>query len=192
MSDRLCALARLGRRGLEAGLFTLILVALFGVVLARGVPLLDRTLLVVSGPSMEPAIGRGAAIVLEPVVAADLRVGDVVSLRLSPGSAVVTHRISRIVALADGTWLETRGDANPAPDPVLVPPGAVIGRVGLTMPWAGYLVALLSLPSGLAMLAGIAGLLLSGAVLLETFERPVTPPAREAERPSRRPMVAKA
>lgn len=162
-------LVRALRLTLEAGLVGVVGVVVVAVVLARGAGFLGATTLVVAGPSMEPTVGQGAAIIVAPVEPGELRVGDVVSLRVGPEQAVVTHRISRLVALEDGLWLETKGDANAAPDPSLVPASAVIGRVGPVIPFVGYLIAALALPSGLATAAGACGVLLALMYLLETL-----------------------
>jgi hypothetical protein len=72
---------------------------------------------------------------------------------------VFTHRITRIVERDDGTWIETKGDANAYADPSITPIGAVIGRVGVAIPYAGYGIALLSSVQGVVMVLS-TGLLL--------------------------------
>jgi signal peptidase len=158
------------RRLLDLAFLALALVVVGALVLSRGVPLTGRTTFVVAGPSMEPAIHQGSAIVVEPVAAADLRVGDLVSMRVGPEQAIFTHRIVRVVERADGLWLETKGDANEAPDPALVPAGAVVGRVSLAISGIGYVIAALSTSSGLLLAAGLAGVLLALILLLESVE----------------------
>jgi signal peptidase len=158
------------RRLLDLAFLALALVVVGALVLSRGVPLTGRTTFVVAGPSMEPAIHQGSAIVVEPVAAADLRVGDLVSMRVGPEQAIFTHRIVRVVERADGLWLETKGDANEAPDPALVPAGAVVGRVSLAISGIGYVIAALSTSSGLLLAAGLAGVLLALILLLEGLE----------------------
>jgi len=158
------------RRLLDLAFLALALVVVAALVLSRGVPLTGRTTYVVGGASMEPAIHQGSAIVVEPVAAGDLRVGDLVSMRVGPEQAVFTHRIVRVVERADGLWLETKGDANEAPDPVLVPAGAIIGRVAVAISGIGYVIAALSTSSGLLLAAGLAGVLLALILLLEGVE----------------------
>jgi signal peptidase len=91
-------------------------------------------------------------------------------MRVGPEQAVFTHRIVRVVERADGLWLETKGDANEAPDPALVPAGAVVGRVSLAISGIGYVIAALSTSSGLLLAAGLAGVLLALILLLEGLE----------------------
>ncbi len=154
------------RHLIDALLASIVLVVLFGLVLGRLAPLAGRQSLIIGGPSMEPAIPLGAAVVVEPVVAPALRPGDVISVRL-PGGTTVTHRLSRVVARDDGLWFETKGDANEEPDPALVPATELLGRVAWTFPFAGYLLRLLALPSGLLMFAGLGGALFVAGRLLD-------------------------
>ena len=158
------------RRFLDAVLIALIFVVLFGVILGKVVPLTGRQTIIVGGGSMEPAVPIGAAIVVAPVAAADLHVGDVVSLRAGKDRALFTHRIVEVLQRADGTWVRTKGDANASPDPTPVPAGDIVGRVQVTIPIAGYLIALLSIPTGVLFLIGLAATLLAAVWLLESLE----------------------
>jgi signal peptidase len=158
------------RRLLDFLLLALIVVVLLGVLLGKLVPLTGRQAIIVGGASMEPAIGRGAVVVIRPVPGAALAVGDVVTLRAGEQQALFTHRIIEIVDRPDGRWIRTQGDANASPDPTLVPSSAVVGRSELAIPYAGYLLALLSLPTGIVFLLGLAATLLAGAWLLESLE----------------------
>jgi signal peptidase I len=167
------------RRIVDLSLVILVLVVLLGVVLGKGAPLVGRQSIVIGGGSMEPTIGLGAAIVVRPVAAADLVVGDVVSMQVGPASTTFTHRIVDVVDRADGRWIRTKGDANAEPDPTLVAATEVIGRVELAIPLAGYLLALLSLPMGVMFVIGLAATLLAIAWLLESLE-PEPRPARSA------------
>jgi signal peptidase len=168
---RILAAASAGlRRFLDFLLIGLVVVVLLGVMLGKLVPLTGRQTMIVGGSSMEPAIGLGAAVVIAPVAAEDLRPGDVVSLRAGSESAIFTHRIVGVVERADGLWISTKGDANADPDPTLVPASAVIGRSELSIPFAGYLLALLSIPAGVLFLVGLAATLLASAWLLESLE----------------------
>jgi signal peptidase I len=72
----------------DAALVLLVALCLLTIALERLVPLTGRTTFVVAGGSMEPAIGIGSAIVVEPVDPHALAVGDVVSLRSGPDRAI--------------------------------------------------------------------------------------------------------
>jgi signal peptidase len=134
---------------------------------------------------MEPAIGLGSAVVVEPVAPTSLAVGDVVSLRSGPGHAIFTHRVIRIAQGDGGIWVETQGDANAAPDPALTPAGDVIGRVSVVIPKIGFLISVLSTPVGALFFVALGLLLLTAAWTAESFEpgprvRPVAEPVRPA------------
>jgi signal peptidase len=158
------------RRVVDLGLLALIVVVLFAVILGKGAPLVGRQSIVIGGGSMEPAIPLGAAIVVAPVDPGSLTVGDVVSMQIGSDHSTYTHRIVDVVDRPDGRWIRTKGDANAEPDPTLVPASAIIGRVELTIPFVGYLLALLSLPVGVIFVLGLAATLLAIAWLLESLE----------------------
>ncbi len=154
------------RRLPEIALVALALLVFATAVALRVLPLAGRTVMVVNGPSMEPAVGVGAAVIVESVPSYDLAVGDIVSIKVGPDHAVFTHRIVRLVERPDGLWIETKGDANRDPDPSITPASAVIGRVAVSVPRLGYLVTALSSPSGTGMVLGLAGLFLALAMLI--------------------------
>lgn len=159
------------RRICDSLLVALIALALFGVILGRLVPLTGRTTLIIGGGSMEPSISMGTAVIVEPVAPTAIRVGDVVSLRTGTDlQAIFTHRVTRIVERDGIPWVETKGDANAAADPSITSSDHVIGRVSATIPYAGFLLALLSVPSGVLFVVFLAAVLLTLTWLLESFE----------------------
>jgi signal peptidase len=159
------------RRVTDCLLLVVILVVLFGVLLGRVVPMTGRQTLIIAGGSMEPALPIGAAVVVDPVPPSALAVGDVISLRTGTElKHVFTHRITRIVQRDETVWVETKGDANAHADPSLTPASQVIGRVSRSIPYAGFLLALLSVPSGVLLVILVAGLLLALTWLLESYE----------------------
>ena len=158
------------RRVLDALLLALIIVVLGGVVLGKLVPLTGRQTIVIGGGSMEPALPLGSAVIIKPVDAAALTVGDIVSLKAGPQNALYTHRIVAVIDRPDGRWVQTKGDANADQDPTLVHTSAIVGRTEVVIPLAGYLIVLLSIPAGVLFLIGLAASLLAGAWLLESLE----------------------
>ena len=157
------------RRLLDGLLLALVAVSLGVVVLGRVVPLIGHPTFVVAGPSMEPSIPIGSAVVLDEVPPSSLAIGDVVSLRSGAGQAIFTHRVIRLAEREDGLWLETQGDANATADPSLTAATAVIGRVGVFIPYAGYVLTLYSAPSGILFIISLGLVLLLLGVLLEPF-----------------------
>ena len=158
------------RRLLDLAL-VLLVVAVLGLVLAVNLgPRLGHDFVVIRGGSMEPAIHLGAVTEVSQVQPADLRPGDIVTLKEADG-VVVSHRITRVLQQPNGTFIETKGDANSAVDPVLTPVSDVTGRVDLSVPVLGYLVYLLTLPIGMLSVLGLALTLLFAIWLLEDFEQ---------------------
>ncbi len=158
------------RRILDALLLALIVVVLGGVVLGKLVPLTGRQTIVIGGGSMEPAVPLGSAVIIRSVDAGELAAGDIVSLKAGPQNTLYTHRIVAVIDRPDGRWVQTKGDANADQDPTLVHASAIVGRTEMVIPLAGYLIALLSIPTGVLFLVGLAASLLAGAWLLESLE----------------------
>ena len=172
----------------DAALVLLVALCLLTIALGRVLPLTGRTTLAVAGGSMEPAIGLGSAIVIEPVDPHSLAVGDVVSLRSGPNRAIFSHRIIRVVVRDGAVWIETKGDANATADPSLTPASQVIGRASLTVPGAGYLIALLSSLHGIVFVVSLGLVLILAASLVEGLvpaRRRSTGPSRQTEPASR-------
>lgn len=148
----------------------LIVLVMLLVAISHVAPALGYQLIIVKGPSMEPAIPMGSLAFEQPVAAADLEPGMVVTYVL-PTHAVVTHRITRIGDANGATLIETKGDANGAPDPAMHAAAGVTGLVHGHLPIAGYLLAFLAMPIGLLSALSFLGSLLMLAWLLEEFER---------------------
>ncbi len=109
----------------------LLVVAALAVVVTAATQLLAPVAggraMVIGGGSMEPAIGRGAFVLALPAGIETYAVGDVVTVQQG-GATPYTHRITRLAELAGVPYVETKGDANAAPDPAIVPTGAIMGR----------------------------------------------------------------
>ncbi len=149
---------------------TLVTMVLACVALTALGPRVAHPSLVIRGGSMEPAVPLGSLVILEPVGPGDLHVGDVVSFQATNGTTV-THRVTRLATLAQTPYFGTKGDANADPDPAITPVGAIIGRVTLTLPGAGYLMTFVHAPVGfLAALLSVITLLVI-AVLLDELAR---------------------
>ena len=127
------------------------------------------SLVVITGGSMVPAVPVGAAISPTAVNAEDIVAGDILTVAATNG-VVLTHRVARVVDMPEGRFFELIGDANVTPDPELVPAAAVVGRVDSYVPYVGFVLALLSIPSGLVFILAGLGTLLVGIWLLEEAE----------------------
>jgi len=102
-------------------------------------------LLVVESGSMAPTYPVGSLTVVTPADSAELVAGSSIVFVSQNGSgALVSHRVVRRVETADGLVFETRGDANPAADPLLVPVRDVRGSVAYAIPRAGTVLSFLA------------------------------------------------
>lgn len=91
-----------------------------------------RTSIVLSG-SMEPKIKMGSVVVIKP--SQDLKTGDVITFKNPKDpKTTITHRIS---AINNGV-IQTKGDANNAPDNWEVTENQVLGKVVTSVPYLGY------------------------------------------------------
>ena len=100
----------------------LTLAALLGVAVTGVTLVAARTglrPLVVRSGSMEPTIATGSMVLMRPVDAADISVGDVVAVE-RPDHTRVTHRVVKIERHGETAELTLKGDANEDPDPVPV------------------------------------------------------------------------
>lgn len=144
--------------GICSALSVILLITVVGICIPMTVPRLFgyEAYTVVSG-SMEPAIPVGSAIYLETAVPEDIVAGEVIAFY--NGRAVVTHRVveNRTVS---GEFI-TKGDANTENDMEPVPYAALIGKMAVSVPFLGSVMAVCSGNMGKAYLAGgVAGALL--------------------------------
>jgi signal peptidase len=166
---------RVTRWVLEALLAAVILGTLALAGLAHVVPASGHPVLIIRSGSMAPTIPVGAAVVLDAAPAGDIQVGDVVTMRLDNG-AIFSHRVTRLVSVGGVPYIETKGDANATVDPSLTPVSHVMGRVALTLPLVGFLMAGLAMPAGLATVLLAALTLFTALWLLDEDEAAISEP----------------
>jgi len=130
-------------------------------VAARLAPIVGHELFAIRSGSMQPSLQVGSLATVD-TNRRDARPGDAIAFRLPSGTVVIHRVVSRG---PDG--LETRGGANQSSDPGLVPHAAVVGTVELSLPLAGYLLGMLSMPSGVVTVMALLGALLATAWTLE-------------------------
>jgi len=151
----------------------LLLLAIAAVIVTAGITLLAPVLggraMVIGGGSMEPSIGRGALVLALPGAPASYAVGDVVTVQQG-GATPYTHRITRLTDLEGVPYVETKGDANPRPDPAIVPIAAIVGRVVIGVPLLGFLSLVLGTAAGLAGFLAVSAMALLLIWVLEDLE----------------------
>ncbi len=130
--------------------------ALIGAAIAFGGVMMGsgwRAYVVHTG-SMTPNIPSGDLVIDRP--AGPVRVGQVITFAKARG-VDVTHRVAAITPHG----ILTKGDANPTPDFGYVTQAQVVGRVYAAVPYAGFVVAFCSHPTGI-----IGLMLLMGSIWL--------------------------
>ena len=115
---------------------------------------------------MASALGVGDLVVAERVAAADVQPGDVIAFQVG-GGTTVTHRVVSVTATDDGPVFTTQGDANGSPDPVATRAEQVQGRLAGSIALLGFVLAMLTMPSGIAALFSIGAALLTAVWLLD-------------------------
>jgi signal peptidase I len=145
--------------------------AVVGVAVAGPIALGWRPLAVLSG-SMTPTLRTGDEIIVRPITAVALRVGDVVTFHdPSRGHELVTHRVRDVRVTGTTVHVVTRGDANSGSERWSVRAGGEVGRVAYRIPKLGYVTVAASTPLGRILLVVVPVLLL-GAYEIRRVWRP--------------------
>ena len=125
--------------GLSVGVLLLVL-GLGVLVIAVPAAVGGMPLTILTG-SMSPGLPAGTLVVVRPVPAEQIRIGDVISYQLESGRpALVTHRVvARTTDASTGELrFTTQGDANNAPDAAAVMPVQLRGAVWYSVPLLGW------------------------------------------------------
>lgn len=99
---------------------------------------------VVQSGSMEPAIKTGSVILIKPL--SSYKVGDIITFegnfKDAKGKKIpTTHRVVEAKVDTGNVSYQTKGDANDDIDRNLIAGNKVIGKVLVSVPYAGYVVA---------------------------------------------------
>jgi signal peptidase I len=123
------------------------------ILLAVAAPILHvRPLIFLSG-SMSPTIPAGSLALARETPGSQLEVGDVVTVPLN--DTWLTHRVVQVARHDGGASLLLQGDANRRPDPTVYEVTSA-PRTFVFVPYVGTVIAWLSRPPGVFLLAGYA------------------------------------
>lgn len=164
-----------------ASVFALLFIVCLGFVAVR---VSGFSTFIVTGGSMEPNIQKGALVLVEPMTAADVEVGDVITFQQY--EQTTTHRVITISESARGLSFKTKGDANVAADPEDKTFTGSVGVVRATIPFAGYVIAAAQAYWRLVLTLLAAAIFFScaGVLLLTNGSNAVTLPKRQMRRPA--------
>lgn len=107
---------------------------------------------VVQSGSMEPAIKTGSMVFSKSN--SSYSAGEVITFKL-PKDQVVTHRIDGVIYERGVAQYQTKGDANEEVDSFVVTSDQIIGKVGFSIPFIGYLSSFVRTPKGFVALVVI-------------------------------------
>lgn len=131
------------------------LVVVFLICLC-GLTLISRTNLlggygsfIIQSGSMEPSIMTGDVVIT--VSAKEYQTGDIITF-VDSENKKTTHRIVALEEKEGATVLVTKGDANRVQDNGQITPDRVLGKVVLTLPRLGFLLAFGKSRKGIALL----------------------------------------
>ena len=150
------------RRLREATLWAGAALGVLSVVAGTAVMFFGFTFLIFRSGSMGPEIPTGSLALARTVPAAELEVGDVVSV-LAANGARITHRLVSSTVRGDEASLILQGDTNATPDQEIYQVTEAERSI-VSVPYAGYVVTVLLSPAGL-----LAAVCLSGMLMLLAF-----------------------
>lgn len=138
-------------------LLALVVLALFFFFL--GPHLVGISFFTIYSGSMSPVIPVGSVIVVKPVTASSIGLGDIITFSTGADEkSIVTHRVIEIM---DGGGIQnfrTAGDANEGPDNQIVGQEDIIGKVWFHVPGLGYLSSFVSTRMGFIWLMAVPAL----------------------------------
>lgn len=141
---------------------TALFVAIVFLFISTAVPQVlgaDESFVVLSD-SMSPAIGAGSVVYVNDISADQIQTEDVITYRSNSAGSRVTHRVVDVVERDGQRQFRTKGDANEEPDPDLVAPSQVVGRVSFHVPLIGYGVSFAGTTVGTMLLVVVPAVLL--------------------------------
>jgi signal peptidase len=126
--------------GISFGLLALVMLI---AVLVIALPMVTKsTPYTVLTSSMNPSYPPGTLVIVKPIAASQIRLGDVITYQLKSGEPeVVTHRVVQIVEptkAGQSVSFITKGDANSLADSAPVKPVQVRGKVWYAVPYIGW------------------------------------------------------
>ena len=132
-------------------------------------PLIGLSLQTILSGSMEPYLKTGALIAMVKTNPGDVQVGDVIGFKVEGMDTPVCHRVIELIDAEQGGGFKTKGDANETPDPWVVKPESLLGRVVFHLSWVGYISKFIKTPRGFALLLGLPATIIMALELKNLF-----------------------
>lgn len=93
-------------------------------------------MIAVATNSMNPAYGRGDAVIFEKLKPEEIEVGDILVFRKD--NVIITHRVTKKWVSNDTYHFNTKGDNNEAQDSFVTDGSSVLGKVEFSIKYIGY------------------------------------------------------
>ena len=140
-------------------LFSVIIISIILLIVVSILPIPGNyKFLIVESGSMEPAIHTGSVVVVKPVES--YQAGDVITFEDRGDDKTTTHRIVDLEVISGKTQYITKGDANNAEDTNRVSQSKVVGKVLISIPFAGYILAFAKEPLGFILLVIVPSMII--------------------------------
>lgn len=138
---------------------TILLIGIAGLFLAPLTPLDTKIeIKIVESGSMEPAILTGSVVVVVPTERYETN--NVITFKSPSTEIPTTHRIVSSEERNGTTWFTTKGDANEEADTEQIPLSAILGKVIVTVPYAGFILDFARQPLGFGLLIVLPALMI--------------------------------
>lgn len=129
------------------GIFWVVIILASLFIIFTSLNISGYQMFVVKSGSMEPKIHTGS-IVLDHKEDS-YEVGDAITFKTQDNKDTTSHRIVAVSGTGNDTSYQVKGDANETPDVGVVAKYNVVGKVNLTIPYLGYLIAFIRTLPGL-------------------------------------------
>ena len=117
-------------------IYSIPLILAFGVLVVLVSGIFRYKMIAVATNSMNPAYGRGDAIVYEKLSPEEIEVGDILVFRKS--GIIITHRVTKKWISNDTYYFNTKGDNNDTLDSWVTSGSDVLGKVEFSIKYIGY------------------------------------------------------
>ncbi|ANX01207.1 S26 family signal peptidase [Thermoclostridium stercorarium subsp. leptospartum DSM 9219] len=109
----------------------------------------NHQIYIVQSDSMSPTFKTGSVIIVKVINPQSVKVGDIITFKKKNDSVPTTHRVVEIIEENNTRQFITKGDANNMNDPTPVAENFLIGKVVLSIPKLGYVMAFIRTKNGI-------------------------------------------
>ena len=116
--------------------YSIPLLIAFGILIVLVSGIFKYKLIAIATNSMDPAYGRGDAVIYEKLSPEEIEVGDILVFRKN--HVIITHRVTKKWISNDSYHFNTKGDHNEVQDAFVTNGSDVLGKVEFSIKYIGY------------------------------------------------------